>query len=161
MKIECDVKAQKDAFALDVSISSNGKCFGLFGPSGAGKTTLIRVLAGLESAIGSVVIDEHTWQNSSRGERMSSEARRIGWVPQQGAVFPHRSVQENLLFSPRAESGRMADIVSALDLDALLSRPAASLSGGEQRRVALGRALMSDPRILLLDEPMSGLDWQR
>ncbi len=134
------------------------------GPSGSGKTTLINVLAGLERPdSGRIVIDNRVLFDLARGIDVKPEARRIGYVFQDCRLFPHMSVASNLKYG-RHRDGSRADfdqIVALLDLGALLRRRPGSLSGGEKQRVAIGRALLSGPRILLLDEPLASVDQKR
>jgi molybdate transport system ATP-binding protein len=132
----------------------------LFGPSGAGKTTLLEVIAGLRRpAAGVVAIDGEVLTDAEHGAAfVSPQYRRIGYVPQDGALFPHRSVEENLRYGWRPGGPAWADVVAALEIGTLLGRSVRDLSGGERRRVALGRALLAAPRLLLLDEPLAGLD---
>jgi molybdate transport system ATP-binding protein len=140
----------------------------LFGPSGSGKTTLLRVIAGLEpDARGNVSFDGTPWQRA--GARVPPAQRGIGYVFQDGRLFPHLTVEGNLRFALRRARSRaapvrpidFATVVRALDLEPLLERRPASLSGGEQQRVAIGRALLTSPRLLLMDEPLSSLDLGR
>jgi molybdate transport system ATP-binding protein len=161
MKIECDVQLAWNGFQLSVQLATQGLRFGLFGPSGAGKTSFVRLLAGLEPASGRLAIDDAVWLDSAADVRLSPEKRFVGWVPQQSALFPHQSAEQSLKSSPRFDTSSFADVVEALELDDLLNRDARVLSGGEQKRVALGRALLSKPRLLLLDEPLAGLDEPR
>src|SRR5690606_34860029 len=131
----------------------------LLGPSGSGKTTVLRIIAGLErDAAGRVTFDGDPWQIDNA--LLPPHERRIGYVFQDGRLFPHRSVAANLRFSRRGRRGPIAfaDVVEALGLASLLGRRPTSLSGGEQQRVAIGRALLSAPRLLLMDEPVSALD---
>lgn len=125
---------------------------GLFGHSGAGKTTLLELIAGLRHPSGGSM--------ELHGQPLDGapEKRRIGYVPQDLALFPHQTVRQNLLFPNPRDPARFRQIVDAVQLDPFLDRPPRELSGGEQQRVALGRALASAPRILLLDEPLSSLD---
>jgi len=134
----------------------------VLGPSGAGKTTLLEAIAGLRRARGRLAVGGVLLQDSAAGIFLPPERRRLGYVPQQGALFPHLSVRANLLFGRRGREGRggseLDALVAALDLAPLLARYPRHLSGGEERRVALGRALLARPRLLLLDEPTAGLD---
>jgi len=138
----------------------------VFGPSGAGKTTLLRVIAGLEhGARGRVALGETIWQDSESRRFTPAHRRRIGYVFQDGRLFPHLDVERNLLFGHRRVTQNpkfdLDGIVSAMDLGRLLDRKPQSLSGGEQQRVAIGRALLTDPELLLMDEPLSALDAKR
>jgi molybdate transport system ATP-binding protein len=138
----------------------------LFGPSGSGKTTLLRIIAGLErSAEGRLALNSQTWQDSVSGIFVPTHRRPLGYVFQDSRLFPHLSVRKNLLFSPRRRRRPQPiafdDVVNALDLEALLPRRPGSLSGGEQQRVAIGRALLAAPEVLLMDEPLSALDVAR
>ncbi|HEX6994533.1 MAG TPA: molybdenum ABC transporter ATP-binding protein [Gammaproteobacteria bacterium] len=162
-----DVALERGSFALAVreTIDLAG-ITALFGPSGSGKTTLLRIISGLETAAdGDVTFDGERWQAS--GVHVPPHKRRVGYVFQDGRLFAHLTVAKNLAFGfgRRAERERAAirfdDVVAALDLAPLLSRRPASLSGGEQQRVAIGRALLAGPRLLLMDEPMSSLDVRR
>lgn len=131
------------------------------GPSGGGKTTLLRSLAGLEERASSTVrFGDVLWDGP--GTHVPTEARRIGYVFQSASLFHHLSVAENIAYGARRRGVTNYDaILDALDLGPLLQRRVTGLSGGEARRVALGRALASDPAILFLDEPLSGLDQAR
>jgi molybdate transport system ATP-binding protein len=146
----------------------------LFGPSGSGKTTLHRIISGLErGARGDVVFAGREWQAGAR--RVPPHARGVGYVFQDGRLFSHLSVAGNLAFGlrsggrgrrggpieMRAGPIKIEDVVAALDLEPLLARRPESLSGGERQRVAIGRALLANPRLLLMDEPMSSLDAAR
>lgn len=139
----------------------------LFGPSGSGKSTVLRILAGLESrAKGRVVFDGTVWADSTEGTFLPPHRRPVGLVFQDGRLFPHLSVMGNLRYaetrSPAQQRAIAFDqVVEALDLSALLKREPGGLSGGEKQRVALGRTLLSQPRLLLLDEPLSALDVRR
>ncbi len=165
--IEMDLTLPLDRFRLEVS-ARLGPAAAVLGPSGAGKTALLESIAGLRPARGRVVVDGEVLQDSAARLRLPPERRRVGYVPQDGGLFPHLSVRANLLFGRRAAgrssgdpAGDLAEVVEALDLGALLERHPRHLSGGERRRVALGRALLARPRLLLLDEPTTGLDPER
>ncbi len=147
--------ARKQGFALDVSWQGETHALALVGPSGSGKSTALGLLAGLEKHAGHVRFD-----GEDQGPRALHQ-RRVGYVTQEDLLFPHLSVAQNLQFSPHARQDLTRDVIDALHLGALLQRMPRNLSGGERRRVSLGRALVSAPRLLLLDEPFAGLDAQR
>jgi molybdate transport system ATP-binding protein len=158
--IEIDLALPLDRFELRVA-AELGPAAAVLGPSGAGKTALLESIAGLRPARGRVVVGGEVLQDTDRGGRgvrLPPERRRLGYVPQDGVLFPHLSVRDNLLFGGRKGSPPFDEMVAALDLAALLDRRPRHLSGGERRRVALGRALLAGPRLLLLDEPTAGLD---
>ena len=139
----------------------------LFGPSGAGKSTLLRVIAGLErGARGSVRLGDTVWQDSARGIFVPPQRRGVGLVFQDARLFGHLRVAGNLRYAARRSEGRNAAIteaavIDALDLGPLLGRRVGGLSGGERQRVAIGRALLSRPRLMLMDEPLAALDFHR
>lgn len=154
--------ARGDAFEMDVEgrVPLAG-ITAIVGASGSGKTTLLRALAGLErDARAKIALGSEVWDGE--GTRVSPEDRRVGFVFQSPSLFPHLSVAENLAFgAKRREVASYDAILEALELGPLLHRTVTHLSGGEARRVALGRALASNPRVLFLDEPLSGLDSAR
>ncbi len=139
----------------------------VFGPSGCGKTTFLRCLAGLErSPDGFLSLGEQVWQDEPNNIFLPLSQRPVGYVFQDPRLFPHLSVRSNLLYGwkriPRSERRISLDqVVEILGLDSLLERRPTHLSGGEQQRVAIGRALLTSPRLLLMDEPLSSLDIQR
>jgi molybdate transport system ATP-binding protein len=154
-------------FTLDVSFETDARVVGLFGPSGSGKTTILNVIAGLvRPHAGRVVIDGRVLVDTERGIFVPAHKRRVGYVFQDGLLFPHLTVRRNLAygrwFTPRAERfGTFEEIVGLLGLTHLLDRSPQTLSGGEKQRVAIGRALLASPRLLLMDEPLASLDEAR
>jgi molybdate transport system ATP-binding protein len=162
--LELDLTVPLDRFDLRIRACSQSRVLGVFGPSGAGKTTLLEALAGWRSdARGVLRRGGECWLDSDRGLYLRPEQRGIGYVPQDHLLFPHRDVRANLAFgTTRGSGGHGAapwdEVVATLELGPLLDRRVESLSGGERQRVALGRALCSGPRLLLLDEPLASLD---
>lgn len=168
MSIEVFLRHEFGGFALDVRFTiERPGVTALFGPSGAGKTSIINAIAGtFRPQRGKISIDGRTLFDSERGLSLSPRARRTGYVFQDARLFPHMSVQDNLLFGWRraerkASLGEIAEMVALLGLEHLQQRRPQALSGGEKSRVALGRALLSSPDILLLDEPLAALDAAR
>lgn len=134
----------------------------LFGPSGAGKTSVLNMVAGLIAPDqGHIRVGAETLFDAAQGLDMPPERRRAGYVFQEPRLFPHLSVRANLLYGRTERGLDVDDTIALLGIAALLDRWPRTLSGGEARRVAIGRALLSDPAFLLLDEPLSSLDRAR
>jgi molybdate transport system ATP-binding protein len=167
--LQVDVSFQRGAFQLRAQFDApTPGVTALFGRSGCGKTTLINLVAGLlHPNEGSIRLGNEVWFDSARKQYVPAEQRRIGYVFQDARLFPHYSVKGNLLYGAgrKAQTGERAigydDIIDLLGLQHLLTRRPAQLSGGEKQRVALGRTLLSQPRLLLLDEPLASLDAAR
>ena len=167
MTVLVDISHRLGDFAVDASFESAGRLTALFGPSGSGKTTLINLIAGLiRPDRGRIAVDGRRLVDTDAGLFVPKHRRRIGMVFQDARLFPHMSVAGNLRygrwFTPGAE--RYADfdaVVELLGIGHLLDRRPAKLSGGEKQRVAIGRALLASPKLLLMDEPLASLDEAR
>lgn len=161
--MQVSIQKQLEAFALQVSfvLASHGITV-LWGASGSGKTTLLQCLAGLlRPDAGRIACREAVWFDAERGVCLAPERRRLGYVFQDVRLFPHLSVRSNMLFGRRFRGpSRVSfeDVVALLGLGRLLHRTPSDLSRGEKQRVAVGRALLACPELLLMDEPLTGLD---
>ena len=156
-------------FTLEVDATLAGGIAAIVGASGAGKTTLLEIIAGLrQPAAGRVAVGGIPLTDVTERRFVPAERRAIGYVPQEGALFPHLSVRRNLLYGCNRRAGGsagsaagglgVAHVTEVLEIAPLAERAVNTLSGGEKQRVALGRALLVSPRLLLLDEPLAGLD---
>lgn len=168
--LEADVRISRGDFRLDARFTApTPGVIALFGRSGCGKSTLVNLMAGLlGGGDGRITLDGEAWLDTGRGIRVPAELRGAGVVFQDARLFPHFSVRGNLEYGARRAAGRGAsgfpgfdEVVALLGLEPLLPRRPWSLSGGERQRVALGRALLARPRLLLLDEPLASLDAAR
>jgi len=163
--VDLDLVVPCARFDVALAWTTDEPALGLFGPSGAGKTSVLEAIAGLRrEARGRIEVADEVWLDSGRGIRLPPEARGVGYVPQEALLFPHLDVAGNLgVGVRRARSSRrrigIERILDVLELGALAAARVETLSGGERRRVALGRALASAPELLLLDEPLAGLDF--
>ena len=162
-----EAKKRLGEFTLNASFRSESGATALFGPSGAGKTSIINMIAGLlKPDSGRIVLDDSVLFDRAAHISVPASHRRIGYVFQEGRLFPHLSVRHNLDYG-RWMSGCASDpdalnhVVEMLDIGHLLGRRPGKLSGGERQRVAVGRALLMRPRLLLLDEPLASLDAAR
>lgn len=167
MSVDVDITLRRGDFTLAVRFSSQARTIGITGPSGSGKTTLLNVIAGTARPDrGRVSVGGRVFVDPQRGIFLAPHRRNLGYVFQEGRLFPHLTVEQNLHYGRwfgrhRPLPVTPARIIELLGIGHLLHRRAAGLSGGEQQRVAIGRALFAAPRLLLMDEPLSALDAER
>lgn len=164
MKLEIrQLSLRLEQFALEVEIDLDNTRTAIFGPSGAGKTSLLETIAGLRKPeTAKITLGTELFENTGQNYSLPIRLRKIGYVPQDDSLFPHLSVHRNLLYGA---NGKLKDhalsfehVTSFLEITSLLDRDIYSLSRGEKQRIVIARALLSAPRLLLLDEPLTGLD---
>jgi molybdate transport system ATP-binding protein len=166
MKLEiAGLRLPLTPFTLEADARLEARITGIFGASGAGKTSLLEAITGLRRpAAGRIVLDGTVLSDAARGVFLAADRRHIGYVPQDDALFPHLNVRQNLCYGHTASPAALPSgityehVVEVLDIAGLAQRRVDSLSGGERQRVSFGRAVLAAPRLLLLDEPLAGLD---
>ncbi len=159
--LNADIQLSKPGFTLDIQCELNEQVTGIFGPSGAGKTSLLRLISGLETADkGHISIQDKYVYHYSKKINLSPEKRKIGYVFQEGRLFPHLNVVQNLKYGlkQKVELKLFEEITNMLKITELFDKRISQISGGQAQRVAIGRALLSSPDLLILDEPFSALD---
>ena len=165
--LKLDVELRRGGFERHVRIEEQARIVALVGPSGAGKTSVLNAIAGLlRPRSGHISVDGRVLFDSARGVDVPAHRRRVGYVFQDARLFPHMDVRRNLLYGRHGAGGAspafaLDSVVDLLGIGALLARRTGNLSGGEAQRVAIGRALLSQPELLLFDEPLSSLDEAR
>jgi molybdate transport system ATP-binding protein len=169
LKVDIRKRLKSDksgSFSLDVSFSATEGITILFGASGSGKTTTLKAIAGITTPDhGSISVGDHVYFNSQAGINLSIQARRVGYVFQDYALFPHLTAEQNVAYGIKDKTDRLRReralaILSLFKIDHVAQRYPENMSGGEQQRIALARALASDPAVVLLDEPLSAVDFE-
>jgi len=164
MKLEIrQLSLRLEQFTLQVDVDLQNARTGVFGPSGAGKTSLLEAVAGWRKPeTARISLDGQSFENTERGYSLPVRLRKIGYVPQDDSLFPHLSVRRNLLYGSDLKAKHDAfsfdHVIAFLQITSLLNRDVRSLSRGENQRIVIARALLSAPRLLLLDEPLTALD---
>ena len=164
ISLTLDVTLRQQAFTLEVRETASVEVLGLYGPSGSGKTSLLEAIAGLRTPDeGEIRINDRVLFSSRGGVNLAPRQRHIGYVPQDALLFPHLDVERNIRYGERDDTppDLFSSLTQILELDPLLSRRVRHLSGGEKQRVAIARALITRPTVLLLDEPLAGVDRAR
>ena len=165
MRFQIDIALQRGGFARDIRIHDDARVIAIEGASGCGKTSTLHAIAGLvKPASGRISIDGHVLVDTSAGIDVPTHRRAIGYVFQDLRLFPHRTVRQNLRYGMHGHAASKLgfdEVIDLLGIGALLQRRTTHLSGGEAQRVAIGRALLSQPSMLLFDEPLSALDQAR
>jgi molybdate transport system ATP-binding protein len=167
MTLAVDIRHRLGPFLLDASFTTAGGLVALFGRSGSGKTSLVNAIAGLiRPTRGHIAVDGEVLTDTASGLFVPARRRHVGYVFQEGRLFPHLTVRQNLLYgrwfaARRGRAGEVEHVIDLLGIGELLGRRPANLSGGEKQRVAIGRALLAQPRLLVMDEPLASLDEER
>ncbi|MGH8751374.1 MAG: molybdenum ABC transporter ATP-binding protein [Burkholderiales bacterium] len=167
MSLQINIELQRGGFHLQAAFDCGSGVTALFGRSGSGKTTLVNAIAGIvQPDRGRIVVNGEVLFDDANHINLATHRRRVGYVFQEGRLFPHLNVRHNLLYGQRWRPAgehyvKFGHMIELLGLENFLERRPAALSGGEKQRVAIGRALLASPRILLMDEPLASLDIQR